>query len=130
MMIMVFAFMLLVTAGEMKNSISGQHGPEQKQASGRSTLAAVSFKKIGRLVKKNNDIFLAFGKEFYHPQRDVKRLEKDGRLAVIADKDGLQKKLLYLEEDRARKVLLSEYLSAFQYLSGHGIGVAFAKRIQ
>lgn len=130
MMVMVFSFMLLVTAGEMKDAVSGQSGPEQKEVSGRSTLAAVSSAKIGRLVKKNNEIFLAFGKEFYHPQKDVKRLEKDGRLAVIAGKDGYQKKLLYLEADQAKKVLLSEYLAAFQYLSEHGIGVAFAKRFK
>lgn len=130
MMVMVFSFMLLVTAGEMKDAVSGQSGPEQKEASGRSTLAAVSSAKIGRLVKKSNEIFLAFGKEFYHPQKDVKRLEKDGRLAVIAGKDGYQKKLLYLEADQAKKVLLSEYLAAFQYLSEHGIGVAFAKRFK
>ncbi len=130
MMVMVFSFMLIVTAGEIKDAISRQNAPEQKEVSGRSTLAAVSSAKIGRIVKKNNEIFLAFDKEFYHPQKDVKRLEKDGRLAVTAGKDGYQKKLLYLEEDQAKKVLLSEYLSAFQHLSKHGIGVTFAKRFK
>jgi hypothetical protein len=130
MMVMVFSFMLIVAAGEMKDTISGQNGPEQKRISGKSTLTAVSFSKIGRLEKKNNEIFLAFDKELYHPQKDAKRLEKDGRLAVIAGNDGIQKKLLYLEADQAKEVLLSEYLAAFQYLSEHGIGVAFAKRFK
>ncbi len=130
MMVMVFSFMLIVTAGEMKEAVSEQTGPEQKEVSGRSTLTAVSYTKIGRLEKKNNNIFLVFGKEFYHPQKDVKRLEKDGRLVVTTGKGGNENKLLYLEEDQAKMILLSEYLSAFHHLSEHGIGVAFAKRLK
>lgn len=127
---MVFSFMLLMTTGERKSTIPGQTGPQQHDAIGRSLLAAVPLEKIGRLAKKDGSLYLKFGSEFYHPGRDVDRLEKDDRIALISDKDGRQRRVLYLEEDKANKVLLAEYLEAFQHLSLRGIGVAFAERIK
>ena len=108
----------------------GQTAPQQHDTSGRSLLAAVPLEKIARLAKKDGSLYLKFGSVFYHPERDVGRLEKDHRIALISDKDGRQKRVLYLEEDKANKVLLSEYLEAFQHLSLKGIGVAFAERIK
>lgn len=130
LLIMVFSFMLLMTTGERKSTIPGQTGPQQHNAIGRSLLAAVPLEKIGRLAKKDGSLYLKFGSEFYHPGRDVDRLEKDDRIALISDKDGRQRRVLYLEEDKANKVLLAEYLEAFQHLSLRGIGVAFAERIK
>jgi len=130
LMTMVFSFMLLIASTKPQNPVSGQTAPEQNDASGRSTLASVSFEKIGRLARKDNQLFLVFGKEPYHPKKDLNRLEQDGRIAVVQDSHGGKKKFIYIEEDRSNSVLLSEYLSAFQYLSRQGIGVAFAKRIK
>ncbi|MBC8466311.1 MAG: hypothetical protein H8D55_00585 [Deltaproteobacteria bacterium] len=127
---MVFSFMLLMTAGERKSTMPGQTGPQQHDAIGRSLLAAVPLEKIAKLAKENGSLYLRFGSTLYHPGRDVDRLEKDQRIALISDKDGRQKRVLYLEEDKTNKVLLAEYLNAFQHLSLKGIGVAFAERIK
>ena len=130
LLIMVFSFMLLMTTEERRDSIPGQAGPQKHDATGRSALTAVPVEKIGRLEKKGDQLYLKFGKEFYHPGRDVNRLKKDQRISVFPDKDGRQKHVLYLEEEKANKVLLAEYLTAFQYLSRQGIGVAFAERVK
>ena len=98
----------------------GQTAPQQHETSGRSLLAAVPLEKIARLAKKDGSLYLKFGSEFYHPGRDVDRLENDDRIAIISDKDGRQKRVLYLEEDKTNKVLLAEYLEAFQPLSVQG----------
>jgi len=129
-MIMVFSFMLLMTTGENKNAIPGQKGPQKHDATGRSVLAAVPLEKIGRLAKKDGRLYLRFDDAFYDPGGDVNRLERDRRIATVADRDGLKRRVLYLEEERADKVLLAEYLAAFQSLSRQGIGVAFAERIK
>ena len=127
---MVFSFMLLMTTGEKKSTIPGQTAPQQHNTIGRSLLAAVPLEKIARLAKKDGRLYLKFGSTLYHPDRDVDRLEKDHRIALISDKDGRWKRVLYLEEDRTNKVLLAEYLDAFQHLSLRGIGVAFAERVK
>jgi len=130
LLIMVFSFMLLMTTGEKKSTIPGQTAPQQHNTIGRSLLAAVPLEKIARLAKKDGRLYLKFGSTLYHPDRDVDRLEKDHRIALISDKDGRWKRVLYLEEDRTNKVLLAEYLDAFQHLSLRGIGVAFAERVK
>ena len=127
---MVFSFMLLMTTGERQGTISGQTGPQQHNDSGRSRLASVSLEKIARLGKKDGRLFLRFGNESYDPARDLDRLLKDDRIALMTGTDGQQQQVLYLEEDKSNKVLLAEYLEAFQYLSRRGIGVAFAERIK
>jgi len=127
---MVFSFMLLMTTGEKKSTIPGQTAPQQHNTIGRSLLAAVPLEKIARLAKKDGSLYLKFGSTLYHPDRDVDRLENDHRIALISDKDGRRKRVLYLEEDRTNKVLLAEYLDAFQHLSLRGIDVAFAERVK
>lgn len=127
---MVFSFMLLMTTGERKSTMPGQTAPQQHSTTGRALLAAVPLEKIAKLARKGGNLYLKFGNEFYHPDRDVDRLEKDHRIALISDKDGRQKRVLYLEEDKTNKVLLAEYLEAFQHLSLKGIGVAFAERVK
>ncbi len=108
----------------------GQTAPQQHSTTGRALLAAIPLEKIAKLARKGGNLYLKFGNEFYHPDRDVDRLEKDHRIALISDKDGRQKRVLYLEEDKTNKVLLAEYLEAFQHLSLKGIGVAFAERVK
>ena len=129
-MIMVFSFMLLMTTGEKKSTIPGQASPQRHEHPGRSRLAAVPLEKIATLARKNGRLYLKFGNDFYSPEKDVQRLLEDQRIALIPQKDGGQKRVLYLEEDKSTRVLLAEYLEAFQYLSLKGIGVAFAERIK
>jgi len=130
LLIMIFSFMLLMTTEERRNSIPGQEGPQKHDATGRSVLTAVPVEKIGQLAKKDGQLYLKFGKELYHPGRDLNRLKEERRISVVSDKDGRQNRVLYLEEEKANKVLLAEYLAAFQYLSQQGIGVAFAERVK
>jgi len=127
---MVFSFMLLMTTEERRSAVDGQTGPKSQRVSGRSSLTAVPFGKLGRLIKKDNQIYLAFGKALYHPQNDIHLMEKDQRISTVSRADGQDQKMLYLEEDRGQRVLLAEYLNAFQYLSRKGIGVAFAERVR
>ena len=86
--------------------------------------------KIARLTKRNGRLYLKFSHETYDPVRDINRLESDHRFVVISETDGQQKRVLYLEEEKTNKVLLAEYLEAFQHLNRKGIGVAFAERIK
>ena len=129
-MTMVFSFMLLVASGSPRNTVSGQTAPDRRDLSGRSTLTTVSAEKIGRLVKENSQLLLVYGNEKYRPHSDIQKLERDEHIALVKDDRGEEKKVLYIEEDHSNAVLLSEYLSAFQYLSRQGIGVAFAKRVK
>ena len=130
LLIMVFSFMLLMTTGEKKSTIPGQASPQRHEHPGRSRLAAVPLEKIAKLARKNGRLYLKFGNVFYHPEQDVHRLLVDHRIALVPQKDGGQKRVLYLEEEKSTRVLLAEYLAAFQYLSHEGIGVAFAERIK
>jgi len=127
---MVFSFMLLMTASDRQRSIPGQTGPRQHDDTGRSRLAAVPLEKIAGLTKKEGGLYLRFGSAFYDPSRDLDRLEADHRIALITETDGQQRRVLYVEEDKTHKVLLAEYLEAFEHLSRKGIGVAFAERIK
>lgn len=126
---MVFSFMLLMSTSENQPTLPGQKGPRHEDA-GRSRLAAVSFEKIGRLVKRGDGIYLKFDNTFYNPVTEMDRLEADQRIAILGARDGSEKRVLYLEEDPAHPVLLTEYLHAFQHLSRRGIGIAFAERIK
>lgn len=108
----------------------GQTGPQQHENAGRSRLAAVSLDKIAQLSKKDGRLYLRFGNDSYDPVHDMDRLERDQRVALLTETDGQQKRVLYLEEDRNHRVLLAEYLEAFQHLNRRGIGVAFAERIK
>lgn len=130
LLIMVFSFMLLMTTEDRRETISGQTAPQKHEATSRSTLTAVSVEKIGRLVRKDESLFLSFGNVLYHPLKDVERLIQEDRVSVITGEGGRQERILYLEEDKETKVLLGEYLKAFQSLSMHNIGVAFAERVE
>jgi hypothetical protein len=128
---MVFSFMLLMSTDDCRNTMAGQTGPrKQSQNPSNSTLAAVSTNKIGRMAKQNGRLYLVFGKSFYDPKKDLELLEKDQRITIITGKDNVERKLLYLEEEKDNPVLLTEYLDAFQHLSSHGISVAFAERVK
>jgi hypothetical protein len=93
-------------------------------------LAAVSPDKIGKMVKKDGVIYIAFGKTLYNPKKDVEKLENEERITIITDNDDIERRLLYIEEGDSQRVFLAEYLDAFGFLSGRGIGVAFAERVK
>ncbi len=124
---MVFSFMLLISAEQKGASVPAQKGPRAREPVGRSSLAAVPGEKIGRLVRKDDGLYLAFGDRLYHPRRDLGDLLEDRRVTEVRGEDG--QRVLYLEEDTSSRILLGDYLQEFQALSGAGIGVAFAKRI-
>ncbi len=122
LMIMVFSFMLMMGMEERYNKMPDQEAPEQ-QEQGYSTLTTVSADNLGRLTKRDSRIFLAFGNTLYDPLKDIAGLEQDGRISV--NESG--KKILYIVEDKKNKVLLAEYLAAFQALNRQGIGIAFTE---
>ena len=127
---MVFSFMLLMTTGERQPSLPGQTGPQQTGEAGRSRLAVVPPEQIARLSKADGRLWLRFDHDAYDPVREMDRIEKDQRIALITGADGREQRVLYLEDDRSNQVLLAEYLEAFQHLNRRGIGVAFAERIK
>lgn len=129
LMIMVFSFMLLMSTEERQSRMPGQNAPLRHSPAARSALTAVHTDKLGRLVKKDRRLYLQFGKSLYLTT-DMDRLTSDNRIAVTADPNGGKRRVLYLEEDQEDRVLLSEYLTAFQHLSYKGIGVAFAERVK
>lgn len=129
LMIMVFCFMLMMASQDVTPSREGQKSPEKQDSAASSTMAQVSVDSIGQLVKKDGTIYIKYGKVLYSPESDVDKMDADGRVITITGKDGTEKKVLYIEETNNQQVLLTEYLSAFQYLSKKGIGVAFAERI-
>ena len=129
LMIMVFCFMLMMAAHDATQSVEGQQSPEKQDSAASSSMAQVSVESIGQLVKKKGEIYIQYGEVLYSPKKDVAQMETDGRVMTITDKNGVEKKVLYIEETNDQQVLLTEYLSAFQHLSKNGIGVAFAERI-
>lgn len=129
LMIMVFCFMLMMASQDTRQSKQGQDSPEKQDSAASSSMAQVSVESIGQLVKQNGKIYIKYGKILYSPKEDVDKMDTDGRVMTITGKDGMEKKVLYIEETNDQQVLLTEYLSAFQYLSKNGIGVAFAERI-
>ena len=131
LLMMVFSFMLLMTMEERYEGMSGMQGPDKQQASsGKSTLASVDNNSLGRLIKQDGKVYIAFGDQFYNPASDLDRLRGDNRLAEDQIANGELRRLLYLEEGENSVIMLNEYLAAFQNLSNAGINIAFAKVVQ
>jgi len=129
-LITVISFIFLVTAGKMPSAVSKHEGPDQLKVPGVSSLATVASRKLGKLVKKENRIYLKFGNRLIDPINDLHRLEAEGFLAANKGSDGKEKKTLYLESAETNSVLLSEYLVAFERFSQNGIGIAFAEKVK
>jgi len=129
-LITVISFIFLVTAGKMPNALSKHQGPDQLKVSGASSLTTVASRNLGKLVKQGNRIYLKFGDRFINPATEIHRLEAEGFLTAMKNPDGDEKKTLFLESAETNAVLLSEYLSAFQQFTRHGIGIAFAERVK
>ncbi len=129
-LITVISFIFLVTAGKMPNAVSKHEGPDQLKVPGVSSLATVSSRKLGKLVKKDNRIYLKFGDRLIDPINDLRSLETEGFLIANKGSDGKEKKTLYLESAETNSVLLSEYLIAFERFSQNGITIAFAEKVK
>ena len=129
-LITVISFIFLVTAGKMPNAISKHESPDQLKVPGVSSLATVASRNLGKLVKQENRIFLKFGDRLIDPVTEIHRLQAEGFLTATKSADGKEKKTLFLESAETHAVLLSEYLSAFQQFSRHGISIAFAERVK
>lgn len=129
-LITVISFIFLVTAGKMPDAISKHEGPDQLKTPGVSSLATLSSKNLGKLVKQGAQIYLKFGNRLIDPITEIHRLEAEGFLTSLRGTGGKEKKTLFLESAETKAVLLSEYLSAFQQFSKHGIGIAFAERVK
>ncbi len=129
-LITVISFIFLVTAGKMPNAVAKHEGPDQLKVPGVSSLATVASGKLGKLVKQENRIFLKFGDRLIDPVTEIHYLEAEGFLTATKSADGKKKKTLFLESAETKAVLLSEYLSAFQQFSKHGIGIAFAEQVK
>ncbi|BBO86025.1 hypothetical protein DSCO28_65910 [Desulfosarcina ovata subsp. sediminis] len=130
LIIMVFSMMVLMSVDEGRQGMRGQITPRKAGRSSRSTIAFVSPDRIGRLTMEDGSIWLRFGADWYKPEADAELLERNGRISVVTNGGGGQKRVLYLEEDRTNKVLLADYLMAFQALSRQGINVAFVERVK
>jgi hypothetical protein len=126
---MVFAFMLLLSAEQEMASLSGHKAPQQHEAVSRQSLKMLSENQIGRLEKKDGHLWIVFEGQYYHPLRDLQLLVKDQRLALSSGSAGNASRALFIDEVSKADVLLGEYLMAFQHLSQKGIQVAFVKRV-
>jgi hypothetical protein len=125
LLVMVFAFMLLVTLKDVHGQLQAQNAPDRQAEPGQSSISRIETAQLGHLVQTAQGLVLEFDGEHYDPVADVKRLQEDGRL--IDDDD---KKTLYLEEQSGSQVLLTEYLEAFVNLNLAGINVAFAEPVK
>ncbi len=125
LLVMVFAFMLLMTLQDVRGEIAAQQAPQQPPAAARASLVSIAPDQLGRLVRAENGLVLEFADQRYDPVGDLDRLRQDGRLIESAGTS-----TLYLEEQARSKVLLAEYLEAFINLSHAGINVAFAEAVR
>jgi hypothetical protein len=127
---MVFSFMLIMSMEQRRERLEGQQAPDTHSIGSTSSLAAVPEEAIGKMIKNKDRIYLMFGNDWYDPQTDLDKLERDKKIQVFTAPDGSPKKYLYLEDDRTKKVLLVEYLSAFDRLSRNGIHIAFSEPLK
>ncbi len=129
LMVMVFSFMVMMSSHEIVKRSGKKVQPIKQESPGQSSLVSIADRNLGRLVKKDKEIYIAFGSEFYSPIRDIKKMETDSRIRIIQGKDGQTQKVIYLEEKQASRVLLEEYLKTFKALSDQDVGVAFSERV-
>lgn len=129
LLIMVFAFMLLMSFEQQDASAAAQTGPEQKTSSieGPKT---VSRDKVARLVKEGDALLLRYGTVVYDPVTDFERLTRDGRILTVNGDNGNSRQFLYIEKQGRGTISLFEYLDTFQVFSTRGVSVAFAREAQ
>lgn len=133
LMIMVFCFMLMMATHDMVYDTIGDTGghqlPVKTDIAAGTALTQMDKAGVGRLVKHQGNIFVAYGSRLYSPESDLEALRADGRIRLMPGGDNTEKQVLYIEESPGQQVLLAEYLEAFRFLSRQGIGVAFAERV-
>lgn len=126
LVMLVFAFVILLTYEEKMNRQTAQESPREV-AAGNTSLVTLDTKRIGRLSRTDGQVTICFGREVFDPVADVERMKAAGFLQQSAGDDSW---VLYIEEEPGSKIYLREYLETFAGLSRAGIDVAFAKRAQ
>ncbi len=129
LLIMVFAFMLLMSFEQKDGAGSTQTGPVEKKPSltGPKT---VSRDQVARLVKEGNTLLLRFGTVVYDPETDFKRLEDDGRIVTVHGDNGEVRRFLYIEKKSRQVISLFEYLDTFHIFSKQEVSIAFAREAE
>ena len=127
--IMVFSFMLMLNSHSLVAENKEKSQTIKQDRVGKSSFKLLNKKNLGRLIKKDGNIFIAFESYFYSPATDIAQMERDGRIIRKKGKNGTEEHLLYLEEKQESRVLLEEYLRTFKNLSDKGIAVAFSEKL-
>lgn len=122
LLIMVFAFMLLMSVDQQKQA---QKAPGHVQP-GRSGFHSVSSEHVATLEKDRGKLWLRFGDVRYDPLTDFEKLVQDRRL--IKDEDG-EKQMLLIEDNLGESISLQDYLKTFSVFSRQGVAIAFAREV-
>ncbi|MCG8617589.1 MAG: hypothetical protein MI802_15330 [Desulfobacterales bacterium] len=129
LLIMVFAFMLLMSFEQKDGVAAAQTGPEQNKSDIRGP-RTVSRDQVARLVKEGDTLLLRYGSVVYDPATDVERLTDDGRIVTVTGDNGDSRQFLYIEKQGRGTISLFEYLDTFQVFSRHQVAVAFAREVK
>jgi len=130
LMVMIFSFMVLISGQAMKKNIQQQdQSMISRNKSKDSTLEQINNKFLGRLVSKNNRLFIVFDQQYFDPITDISKMESKGYIQTKSLTDGTINKRIFLERNKTSDVLLEDYLCIFQTLSRKGIAVAFSERL-
>ena len=121
LMVMVFSFMVLVSAKASYN----QKRIIKKDRPLISKHEKISSNKLGKLIKKNSRIYIAFENKIYDPIHDLQKMENQGK---VYNKGKSNEKIIYIERNNSCDILLEEYLDTFKKLSQKGVGIAFSER--
>jgi len=125
LLIMVFAFMLLMSVEQGKDVQKAPDRQTRSQVGG----VAVSRDMIGDLVVRDSKLFLRFGQTFYDPLTQADQLENDGKVWQEGE-GGDMKKVLYVKRPEQAGVTLGKYLDTFKAFAARNISVAFAGEFQ
>jgi len=129
LMVMIFSFMVLISSQQIKKQNPSENSIEQKSSSAQTSIKPISKSLLGKLEKKENNLYIIFDNVYYNPKKDLNKLKDDKRIDIIKRKDGRVDKVLYLEKNKSSTVLLGEYLDIFQILNQEGISIAFSERM-
>lgn len=128
LVMLIFSFVILLTYEQKVRRQAIQESPKEV-SQGRSSLVTLKNKEIGKLIKRDGNIYLLFGEKSYQPDKDIASLEKAGIIKKI-QKEGKDTKVLYIEEEPQSRIYLREYLETFATLSDQGIDIAFARKVK
>jgi len=84
LVMLIFSFVILITYEQKVRRMVIQESPKEV-SQGKSSLVTLKDKEIGKLVKREGEIYLLFGEKYYRPDREIALLEKAG----IIKRDGI-----------------------------------------